>query len=114
MHYELMFPSRYLRASDLRGKDVTMTIATVRVEELTMVGGRKADKPVVYFDETRKRAKDPDDEKRLVINKTNAKTIAAKYGTDTDGWTGKKITLYPAMVRFGGDTVEAIRIREGT
>jgi len=91
------FPSNYLRATDLQGKNVTAIIDRVELEE---IGGEH--KPVIYF-----RGK----EKGLVCNKTNANNIAAAYGDDTDGWTDGEIVLFPAMVDFQGRTVEAIRVR---
>ena len=91
------FPSNYLRATDLQGRNVTAVIDRVELEE---VGD--GHKPVVYFQGK---------EKGLVCNKTNANNIAQAYGDDTDGWTGGEIVLFPAMVDFQGRTVEAIRVR---
>jgi hypothetical protein len=104
MHYKLMFPSNYVGAHDLKGKDATLAIDSVSVAELTMEGGKKENKPVVTF----KGAK-----KKLVLNKTNAKTIAALYGTDTNAWIGQPVTLYPTTCRGErGATVDCIRVRE--
>lgn len=49
-------------------------------------------------------------EKGLILNKTNATTIASMYGSDTDGWIGKEILLYQTKVDFGGQMVDAIRV----
>lgn len=49
-------------------------------------------------------------EKVLILNKTNAMTIAHVYGGDIDGWIGKEIFLYSTKVDFGGQMVDAIRI----
>ena len=102
MRYEFMFPSEFVKAADLAGKDVTVTIKSVTMDELTMRGGRKENKGVIRFEKA---------EKKLVLNRTNADTIAAIYGKDTDDWIGKKITMYPTTTTFGRDTVECIRIR---
>ncbi len=105
MHYKLLFPKDYLGAHDLiaAGKDVTLTIAGVKMETLTLTGGRKEEKPVITFEGT---------EKKLVMNVTNASIIASIYKTpETDEWIGKRITLYPTTTQFGPDTVECIRIR---
>ncbi len=67
MRVELLFPSEYLRAADLQGRDVPVTIAKVEVEDLTMRGGKKEAKPVMHLKHT---------QKRLVLNKTNALSIA--------------------------------------
>jgi len=51
--------------------------------------------------------------KGLVINSTNAITIASMYGDNTDGWAGKKIALYVGQARNpqDGSMVPAIRVR---
>ena len=92
-----VFPSNYLKAPDLRGRDVTVAIADAKIEKL---GDDR--KLVIYFQGKGK---------GLVTNKTNASRIAMLYGDDTDGWIGKEITLYADWVDFQGKTVEAIRIK---
>jgi arabinogalactan endo-1,4-beta-galactosidase len=91
------FPSDYLKAADLQGQAVTVTMAHVSIET---VG--KDQKPILYFQGK---------ERGLVLNKTNASKISEMYGDDTENWTGGKIILYEAMVDFKGDTVAAIRVR---
>lgn len=49
-------------------------------------------------------------EKGLILNKTNAMTIAGLYGGDTDGWLNKEIFLYQTKVSFGDQMVDAIRV----
>jgi hypothetical protein len=103
-HWKSMMDRDYIFAFDLQGQDVTVTIARVTAGELVSQGGRKAKKPVCFFEGK---------EKGLALNATNCKTIAALYGNDTDGWRGKKVTLYPTTTSMGGETVECIRIRPG-
>ena len=93
------FPSNFLKASDLEGKDVTVTIEEVTLE--TIDKDEKESKLLIAF---------KGKTKKLVCNKTNAKVIEKLYGDDTDGWIGKKITLTPREVEFQGDTVWAIRV----
>lgn len=46
------------------------------------------------------------------MNKTNASTIGAAYGDDTDGWVGKPIILFPTKTQMGVQgMVDCIRIR---
>ncbi len=104
MKMSLMFPSDFVKADDLNGKDVTKTIKAVTMDELTMAGGRKETRPVVRFS---------DAEKKLVLNKTNAITISKMYGKETDDWVGKQVTMYPTETQFGSETVDCIRIRNG-
>jgi hypothetical protein len=93
------FPSSYIKASDLKGNRVTVTIDHVNLEG---VGKDKEQKPVVYF-----QGKD----KGLVLNKTNANKITSLLGTDEmDDWQGGQVVLYGTMVEFGGEQVEGIRV----
>lgn len=98
MNIDQAFPTKYLAAHDLSGRDVTVQIASVNIEEV----GQGDTKPVVYFQGANK---------GLVLNKTNAHRIADMYGVETDNWRGKSITLYPSETDFQGKTVPCIRIR---
>lgn len=91
------FPSKYLKAADLQGRQVTVNMTNVSYEKMG-----DDTKLVLFFDGK---------EKGLVLNKTNANNIAAIYGTDTDGWFGKPIVLVEALVDFQGRSVPAIRVR---
>jgi len=103
MHYKKMFDDKeHLYAFDLDGREVTVQIDKCFAGELAGEKGRKSKKPMLKF---------VGKEKKLAINKTNGKTIASLYGTDTDGWAGKWITIYPTTTDFGGETVDCIRIR---
>lgn len=93
------FPSKYLKASDLGDKSYVLTMDKVTIED---VGKTKDERPILYFLKA---------DKGLVLNKTNANIIAKLYGDDTDAWEGQQIELYPTMVDFGGEQVEAIRVR---
>lgn len=110
MDYRLLFPSLYIGAADLRGQEKTLTIRRVVVEELKTDRGSEK-KPVVYFEEVRDKA-DSSKDKRLVLNKTNAKTIAKVYDeNEIDNWVGKRITLFPSTVSVGGEMRDCIRVR---
>ena len=91
------FPSTYLKAADLAGQMRTVTIERVALELV----GDTDNKPVVYFVGI---------PKALVLNRTNGSAIANAYGTETNGWTGKQITLFSAPVSFQGRVVDAIRV----
>jgi hypothetical protein len=109
-HWKTLFPSLYLGAHDLQGRDVALTIRRVVAEEVKTEKGSER-KAIVYFVETGKKAKPGEEEKRLVLNKTNAKTVAKLYGSEMNDWTGKRITLFPSRVSAFGEEVEAIRVR---
>jgi len=97
---DAVFPSNYLKASDLGDKSPLVTVDRVEIEP---IGRDKEMKPVIYFQGK---------EKGLVLNKTNAKKIAELVGSkDTDDWTGCQIRIYATETEFGGETVECIRVK---
>jgi arabinogalactan endo-1,4-beta-galactosidase len=98
MNINDQFPSKFLKAADLNGGEVMVTIKDCIVET---IGEDK--RPVLYF-----AGKD----KGVVLNKTNATNISEAYTPDTDEWIGKKVILYCAFVDFQGRSVESIRIRK--
>jgi hypothetical protein len=97
------FPSNYLRAADLGGKEVDVTIDRVTSEEFEE-DGKKRKKPVVHFRNA--------GIKPLVVNKTNAMLIAAACGSeDYNTWPGKQVRLYADLVNFRGKVSEAVRVK---
>jgi len=101
MDYRTMFDSEYLGAWDLP-RDATVTIAGVKAGQLVGEKGRTAKKPIITF---------AGKQKAFAANKTNCRTIAAMYGTDTRQWVGKRITLYATTTEFGGKQMDCIRVR---
>lgn len=100
MNINKSFPSAYIKASDLNGRAVTVTIRDVKVEQ---IGRDRDEKPVLYFEGK---------QKGLVLNKTNARKIATLLGSmDTDDWAGYKIAIFPSETEFSGETVECIRVK---
>jgi len=102
-HYRTMMDRDSLGAWDLP-TDKTATIERVEAAQLPGAGKIKASrKPIIHFKGT---------PKVLIVNSTIGKTIAGMYGNDTDGWVGKRITLYGTTCRGAdGSTVECIRVR---
>jgi hypothetical protein len=92
-----IYPSAFFKAADLNGATVVKEIADVTLEE---IGTDR--KLVLHF---------KDEDKGLVLNKTNSNNIAIVYGMDTDGWIGGIVQLYPTMVDFQGRSMEAIRLK---
>ncbi len=103
-HWKSMVETDYLFAFALEGKDRVVTIQSVVAGVLTANGGKKSKKPICKFLEF---------DKPLALNATNCKSIASMYGNDTDGWAGKRVTLYPTQTQMGGETVDCIRVRGG-
>lgn len=100
-HYRDLFPTPHICADDLRGREYTLTILSWQLEDLVNDHGR-ARKPVLYFHEA---------EKGLVLNVTNAKTIARLYGPNLERWIGQRITLYPTTEPSFGETKDVVRVR---
>lgn len=98
MRQDQAFPSRYLKESDLQGREVTVTIDHVDTEKIG-----DEEKVICYF-----KGKD----KGFVVNKTCFSAIVKATGQpDTDDWDGQRITLYPTETEFKGETVPCIRVR---
>jgi len=108
-HFALVYPSKYIKAADLMGQNVTVTILRVRKETIEMEGGKKDDKAVLYIADARGKAL----QKTWVAGKTVLKQIAATLGDPAIGaWKGKQVTIYPTTCKSkGGETVECIRVR---
>jgi len=99
---EDLFPTRFIKSSDIGEEDIMLTMDELRIEELGD-GDNSVDKPVLYFTEI---------QKGLVLNKTNCNTIEGMYGKILSEWQGKRITLYVTEVSYRGETHMGIRIRK--
>lgn len=102
MRIQDIFPSKYVRAADLNGKDVTLTIVKAAMQEMGH-GAEKETKLVLSFAKA---------SKSLICNRTIAMTIAKLHGMDTDDWINKRVTIYPTRIRAFGQVHEVIRVRE--
>jgi hypothetical protein len=98
-----VFPSPFLKAADLNGEPVTLTIASVTYETFKNRKGNDEQKPVVAFRKTKK---------RLIVNITNFDAIVDLTGeADTDDWPGHKIEAFPTEVQVGSEMKPCIRVR---
>jgi hypothetical protein len=98
-----VFPSRYLKCDDLKGKPITVTIERAPLETLKSPDGKEQTKIVLYFRGAKK---------GLPLNVTNWDACADACGVDdTDGWPGHQIELHPDKTQMAGKTVDCIRIR---
>ena len=84
-NYDQLYPGRFLKAGELLGKKVTLTIADVDLEELVGDTGKPQVKCIVSFKET---------QKKLVACKTNGICIREMFGKVIADWIGKRITLF--------------------
>lgn len=101
--YRSLFDNRWVKAWDLGGRDITVTIVKVEAGVLENAKLKKRDRaPIVWF----RGGKKP-----LALNRTNAQTIAAMYGNNTEDWIGKAVTLYPTTTEMAGKACDCIRVR---
>ena len=91
------FPSKYLKAEDLKNRRIPVVINHVVLEDI----GDDQNKMVIYFQNTAK---------GMVLNKTNASQISYLYGDETDLWAGKPVELYTMMVNYQGRMVPGLRV----
>ena len=108
--FRAYFDSSCLRVWHLLGKERTYRI--VKVTRLTseMANGSKREikkQPKLILENS----KGETVQLPLLLNKTNANTIAKLYGNNPKHWVGNLITLYPTTTDVGGATKDAIRIR---
>jgi hypothetical protein len=98
-----VFPSKYLRFVDLKGKPCIVTIESARYETLKGLDGKETQKIVLYFENV---------PKSLPLNATNFDAVCDVTGCpDTEDWPGQRIELYPTKTPMGGQLVDCIRIR---
>jgi len=94
-----VFKGAFLKAADLQGVRVRVTIDSVTMED---IGEEKERRAVAHF-----RGKD----RGLVLNKTNWAILEEVCGSpDSDDWAGHTVTLYTAKVDYQGKRVDAIRV----
>lgn len=100
-----IFPSKYLKAHELKGTSPTVTIARVGVEDVR--NRVKTDtKAVLYF---------AGKTKGMLLNKTNAQTVTEIAQSPlTERWVGVAITLYATTATFDKKVHDVIRIKAPT
>lgn len=111
-HVELIHPSKYIKAADLRGKDVTVVIDKLEWEDLVMAGGKRDRKVAIVMRSKAGRVL----EKKWIAPKTVLRQIAAVLAEkDVGKWGKGEVTLYPTTCRGAdGGMVECIRVRVRT
>lgn len=92
--WDELYPGRFLKASDFKGKNVTLKIKEVSLEELEGDKGKQI-KGVLGFEKT---------DKQLALNKTNGICLKSMFGKKVQEWVGKRITLF-ASVWNGDDCI---------
>jgi hypothetical protein len=92
--------SRFFKAADLE-VEKKLRIKTV-TEETIGTGAEQKKALVVWF---------TSDERGLVCNKTNNRTLRGAFGDDCAGWAQKIVVLFPSTVDLRGKMVSSLRVR---
>lgn len=102
--FDQLYPGRFIKAGELLGKKVTLTISDVDLEDLVGEDGKPKAKCTVAFRET---------EKMLIACKTNGICIREMFGKKLSNWLGKRITIFegtwngePATRVWGSPDIE--------
>ncbi len=82
--YDQLYPGRFIKAVELLGKKVTLTISDVELEDLEGDDGKKT-KALMRFKET---------PKMLVLCKTNGLCVKEMFGKEIANWIGKRVTIF--------------------
>lgn len=108
--YRAYFDSSVFRVWHLAGKErvYRITKVTALTTEIVDRGVRKVKRQPRLELVTKKGTVVP---LPLLLNKTNAATIAQMYGKSPADWVGKFVTLYPATTEVGGEMHDCIRVR---
>lgn len=85
--WDELYPGRFLKASEFKGKPYTLKIAGVRIEELIGDKGPQI-KGIISFEKT---------DKQWAINRTNGVCVKMMFGSKVQDWVGKRVTLFPAL-----------------
>ena len=104
-HWRKMTNPNYMGAYSLdEGRDVVLTIAYVRQEDVIGSDGKKEECAVCHWKER--------DFRPMILNVTNLKAIAKVTGSPyIDDWVGHRIQIGTEQVRAFGTITDALRVR---
>lgn len=85
--WDELYPGRFLKAGEFRGKKVMLTVKDIELDELESDSGKKV-KGIVSFKETTK---------QIPLNKTNGICLREMFGRTLTAWPGKRVALYEGI-----------------
>lgn len=94
--WDELYPGRFLKAGEFKGKKPTLRIAAVKLNELVGDKGPQI-KGVIHFERT---------DKQWALNKTNGICLKEMFGRKVQEWVGKRVTLFAGT----WDDEECIRV----
>lgn len=103
-HWKKLIDPNYIGAYELMGvtTELVVKIKEVKKEKVKSADGKEKDCVVAYLE----------NQKPMILNSTNCKTITKIYNTPLiQDWSGKSIILYVAKIKAFGEEVDALRVR---
>ncbi len=101
-HWKRLINPLYLGAYSLPpGGDMTVRIEVVVREIVKGTDGKEEECTVARMV----------NEKPMILNRTNSKSIARLYGPYIEDWAGKEITIFASKTKVAKEVVECLRIR---
>ena len=102
MNFDDLYPSKYLKQSDVGDEEVIVTIVGIKREAMKDKG-EDIEKPIIKFAEF---------DKPMVLAKINGQRIATAHGHDISQWKGKQMVLYVNPdVTFGNEVTGGLRLK---
>jgi hypothetical protein len=90
--WDELYDGAFLKAGDLKGRKFTLTIKSVDLYELEGAKGKEK-RGVIAFKET---------PKLIALNKINGLCLKAMFGRLVQAWVGKRVTIFPDVVKEAG------------
>lgn len=100
-----LYPRQWLRPDDLGGRAFTVKIISAVVQDFHQPADNTV-KPAIVL--TFERA-----QRRLILNKSQAMSLAEILGDSLAGWPGRSIALTPATGRTGKPTITIGEVTNG-
>ena len=101
---ESVYPSPWIKAEDLQGRAIRVTIQSVDVQEFRQRDGSRKAAIVLSFERAHK---------ALICNVTQARAVAAILGTELLAeWPGHAVTLAPSRAPNGRPTIAVLAQEE--
>lgn len=103
-HWKNFLDKDYLGSHNLEaGEEMLLTITKFEGEETVKTADGDKVKMVLYFAEN---------VQKMILNISNATTIASLYGPHPNDWIGKQVQVYATPVKAFGKVQDALRIRD--
>jgi hypothetical protein len=99
--YDELYGGRFLTTADVKAPRT----ATIERIDQELLNGASRPKAVVYLKGA---------PKGVVLNKTNATTLAHAFGKDFQNWIGKRVTVKAEPTQFQGKPTMGLRLYPAT